>query len=261
MSLHDAYARITPYELAFPEPDAVDRLIADIAEEARGRGADPAQPHEFITMGAVGAFIRDLQGSDAPPEAIHQYGALVFHAVHFREAGCPVYVLGAHAARYLVGGAPSGATVPPKPSGYLQLPQHLFWTAGAEGSPPESIDGLFWTLSSTGMLHILLATGLRPDRPGFGTVPVPEAPVSDASSWMGIEVRAAGGDFSSTMPGGELDGLCTVESSGEILKLLARFFAYVTAVPSALVRCEPATGTDGGPTASLFSHDRVVLDG
>jgi len=236
-------------------------LIADIAEEARGRGADPGQPSAFITMGAVGAFIRDLQGSDAPPEAIHQYGALVFHAVHFREAGSPVYLLGTHAARYLVGGPPSGAPEPPNPSGYLQLPQHLFWTAGAEEWPPESIDGLFWTISSTGLLHVLLVTGVRPDRPGFGAVPVAEAPVSDAYSWMETEVRTAGGDFSSTMPGGELDGLCTVESSGEILKLLARFFAYVTAVPAALVRCEPATGTDGGPNASLFPHDRVVLDG
>ena len=104
---------------------ALQALIIEITEEADGRGADPSSPQAFIMMGAVGAFVRELQGPDAAPEAIHQYGALVFQAVHFTTAECPLYVLSTHASRYLVDGVPMGDPVAPSPAGYLQLPQHL----------------------------------------------------------------------------------------------------------------------------------------
>ena len=53
MSLHDDYARMTPFEIAFPDSERVVALSAEIAEEAAGRGADPSDPQAFITMGAV----------------------------------------------------------------------------------------------------------------------------------------------------------------------------------------------------------------
>jgi hypothetical protein len=260
MTLHDLYARLTPYEIAFHDRDALRALIVEIEREAEGRGADPSSPQSFITMGSVGTFVRELQGPDAPPEAIHQYGALVFQAVHFTEADCPLYLLGIQAARYLVEGAPGGDPVPPTPAGYLQLPQHLFWSVGDEADPSESIDGMFWMISEAGLLHVLLIKGVRPDRPGFSTIVVPEAPIAEAGKWLGTEVRESAPDFSSELPGSELDGLYAVEAAGEVLKLLARFFAYVSAVPGALESVDAAAGRDRAPSPSALSHVRVTLD-
>ena len=261
MSLHDAYARLTPFELAFPDFDAVDQLIADITEEASGRGSDPANPSVFITMGSVGQFIARLQEPDAPPESIHQYGALVYHAAFFRDEGCPVYVLDAATARYLVEGSPSGEATPPTSSGYLQLPQHLFWVAGGPDEAPESIDGFFWTASRSGTLYVLAATGVMPGRPGFGTIPVPEAPIAEAGAWLNADARGEGTDFSSALPGADIDGLYAVEAAGEVLKLLARFFAYLDSAPGAAVPGEGPAQDGQDPPPSVLPFSSVVLDG
>jgi hypothetical protein len=259
MSLHDDYARITPYELAFGEPERADELVRAVEEEAAGRGADPDAPHAFVTMGAVEAFVRELAGTDAPAGAVHRYGALAFHAFHFTRAQRPVYLLDTHAARLLVEGAPEGEPIAPAPAGYLQLPRHLVWAPG-EDDTPESVDGLFWTATGAGALHVLLATGLRPDRGGFGIVPLPEAPLAEAATWLGVDARGDGGDFASSMPGGEIDALYEVRTSGEILKLLGRFFAYAESVPEALQGPEPEEGAgEGGPQPSRLPFTRVTL--
>jgi hypothetical protein len=281
MSLHDAYARLTPYELAFPDSSAAKELIARIDEESAGRGADPTDPQQFVTMGAVASYVGGLREADAEPGAIHRYGALVYHAVHFVRAGCPLFLLTTLAARYLVESSQEGDPEPPTPAGYLQLPQHLFWAETAEATAaeataaegpaagpdaagnqaPESVDGIFWTATESGVLHTMLATGLRPDRPGLGVIPLPGAPLADASTWIAADVRADGEDFSATLPGGELDRLLSFRAAGEALKLLARFFAYIGAVPSALERKE-ASSVDGGqpaPRASGLPYARVVL--
>jgi hypothetical protein len=293
MSLHDAYARLTPYELAFPDPSAATELIARIDEESAGRGADPTDPQQFVTMGAVASYVGGLREPDAEPGAIHRYGALVYHSVHFVRAGCPLFLLTTHAARYLVEGVPEGDPEPPARAGYLQLPQHLFWAETAEATPaeaagaevaaagvaateapaadpyaagkqaPESVDGIFWTATESGVLHTMLVTGVRPDRPGLGVIPLPGAPLADASAWIGADVRADAADFSAALPGSELDRLLSFRVAGEALKLLARFFAYVGAVPSALERKE-APSVDGGhpvPRASGLAYARVLLDG
>ena len=126
MPLHDAYARTTPFELAFRDRDRANRLADAIEEESAGRGADADDPHAFVTMAAVAAFVGEVEGPDAPPGAIHRYGALAFHGVRFARAGCPLFVLSAPVARYLVEGTPEGDASPPARAGYLQFPQHLF---------------------------------------------------------------------------------------------------------------------------------------
>lgn len=224
------------------------------------------------------SVVRELQGPEAPPDVVHRYGALVFHAFHFLEAGCPVFLLTAAVARYLVEAAPAGEPEPPAPSGYLQLPQHLFWSRAAEDGPPESVDGMFWCVSRRGLLHILVVTGMRGERPGFGAVPLPEAPLSDAGAWLQAEVREGGEDYRSSLPGRELDRLYSVETAGELLKLLARFFAYVHAAPRSREaprqgpeatretqgEVEPPPGDAGGragagPRPSQLAFTRVVL--
>lgn len=256
MSLHDAYARLTPFEFLFTHSSEADTLASAVAEEAAGRGADVDEPHAFVTMGAVTEFIREIQGEGAPPESIHQYGALAWHALHFADAGFPLYLLATHAARYLVEGSAGAAAPPPSPSGYLQLPQHLFWSDGAS-DVPESVDGVFWHVTDSGALHALVVTGLRHDRSAVGVVPLPRAPVSQAAEWMGIDARGDGSDFSNDMPGSELDALYGFRTTGEVFKLLARFFAYAAAVPSAFVEEEASTGE--APRASSLPFTRVTL--
>lgn len=259
MSLHDAYARITPYELAFPDRSVTQDFLARIDAEVSRSGTDPNDPHSFVTMDAVGAFVRGLEGPDAPPAAVHHLGALVYHGVQFTRADHPLYLLSTAAARYLVEGKPDGLPKPISPAGYLQLPQHLFW-AEASDAAPQSVDGIFWTVVADRVLHTLIVTGLRPDRPGLDVVPLPEAPLEEAETWLAVDVRREGADFANALPGSDIDRLYSFQATGEILKLLARFFAYVGRTPSALCSSESAHADDG-PAPSGLPFTRVTLDG
>jgi hypothetical protein len=269
MALHDTYARRTPFELTFPERERAETLSDEVAREAAARGVDAAHPRMFATLGSVGAFLTELSEPDAPPEAVHQYAMLAFHGVHFVRAGFPVYLLGAGATRRLVagaaeGGAPEGGARPPADAGYLQLPQHLFWVEGDDGQVPESVDGIFWTATPHGVLHALLATGVRPDRPGLGVVPLPEAPLADADQWLSAEVRGEGEgrDFESSIPGATLDDLYGIRTAGEALKLLAGFFTLSASAPGSVEACDPASGVGPeSPTPSAFPFKRVDVDG
>jgi hypothetical protein len=261
MSLHDTYARLTPFELAFRNRERAEVLADAVNEEAAARLADPEDPQLFITMGSVGEFLEELRGPDSPPGAVHRYGALAFHGVHFTTAGCPVYLMSTHVARYLVEGAPSGAPKLPTRAGYLQLPQHLFWTDSRGAEQPESVDGVFWTSTGGGALHTLLATGVRPDGTGIGVIPLPEAPISDVDGWIEAQVREEGDDFSSGLPGSDLDHLYAFQTAGEVLKLLARFFAYVHSAPNGLEPPRISETPQTGPVPSELSFTRVNLDG
>ncbi len=261
MSLHDEYARLTPYELTFPDPETAASLSAAIGQESDGRGADASDPHAFVTMGAVTAFVNEMREADAPAGVIHEYGALTYHGIHFTRAGCPLFMMSTHVARYLVDGSPGGDTTPPATAGYLQLPQHLFWTDPGNGVP-ESVDGAFWTVSDRGVMRSLMVTGMRPGRPGFGILPLPDAPMEDAPTWLDVDARGTASDFSSTLPGSDMDRLYSFETSGEVLKLLARFFAYAAGVSGGLVVGErDPHATDAVPQPSALPFTRVVLSG
>ncbi|HUF75372.1 MAG TPA: hypothetical protein VMM35_03805 [Longimicrobiales bacterium] len=294
MSLHDEYARRTPFEIAFPDRSVLERLSADVAEEVEGRG-DDSLLEAFMTTTAVGERVRDMRGPDAPPESGYPLAALLYHAVHFLRAGAPLYLLDTEVTRQLVApewpgsepGADARAPEPLASAGYLQLPQHLVWVegsspavsdggarrtaAGGSGAASESLDGLFWTVTGSDVLNVLPVSGLLPDRPGFGALPLPPAPLADAHIWLEATVRPGGEDFASTLPGGELDRLYGVRAAGEVLKLLARFFAVVTTATRGVgsrVRLEARAPKDaapdrsaGAPPSSRLPYTRVSLTG
>jgi hypothetical protein len=262
MSLHDAYARMTPFEIAFPEPQAIERLLSAIDEEASSRGVDPSLVGVFLTLGSVDDFVRALQPPGGSSSATAQYGALVFQAVHFARAGRPVYLLGTDVVRRIVEEAPAAEAVPPTPAGYVQLPQHLLWMDGGDGGAPESVDGIFWVATGDGELHVLPVTGVLPDGPGFRALPLPEASLADAEAWLHADMRETGADFASALPGHELDGLYAVRTAGEVLKLLARFFAQVAASSAAGEKRPAVSGTpERGPRPSALPYTRVGLVG
>lgn len=258
MSLHDEYARLTPFEIAFPGDSAFPELLANIRTEATERGLDPSNFQEFMSLTNVGEALKDFASEDQPPGAVHRYGGLLFHGVSFATAGSHLFLLETGMTRHLIEHSASASPRPPASAGYLQLPQHLVWSGGASEQRPESLDGMFWAVSGSGSFHVMIITGLLPERPGFGAFTLPEVPVVDASQWLSVQVREVGSDFASTLEGGELDQLYSVETAGEILKLLARFFAYVSDTGE-LVETSPAPADGRGPRASHLPYVRVQV--
>jgi len=249
MTRRDLWARMTPYEIGIPGRDFAEKTFAAIREEADARAIDPLDPGAFFQLGEVGRAIRAIQGEERGGEAIERFGAFLFHAFHFREAGEPLYLLGTSLARRLVevpdpamrwdGGLPTDA-------GYLQFPLHLFWSRSLSEGPAESLDGLFWARGPADTLALMVALGIRGDRPGISVVELPPFPLADAAIWVGGGGREGGEDFATTLPGGELDRLYSVVTLGEVLTLAARVFAKIAQDPGVLADVERAPKLEGG---------------
>jgi hypothetical protein len=260
VSFHDSYGRTTPYELAFPEGGAAEELWAAVDEEASVPGIDPWDRQAFVLLGSVGSFLRRLQGPDEPAASVVPYGALLYHSYHFARAGRRVHLLSTRLCRALVDpGATFGAPTLPVDAGYAQLPRHLFWTRPTPEGVPEPVDGVFWTRSPGDVLQSLMATGLREGRAGLAVVPLPEAPWADAPRWARAHVRQEGRDFETTLPGGELGQLYSLERAGEVLKLLARFFGYWSAAPPSASRPFASASEPSGPPATVHPCVRIDL--
>jgi hypothetical protein len=261
MALHDAYLRRTPFELTFPDAEAADGFTTSVGAAARDAGLDPLDRQAFVTLGEVGAYLRQLEAGGTGrvgAETAYDYALLLYHAFHFARAGAPTLLVSEATARALVDDeAGAGTDLPdlPAPAGYVQLPRNLFWIRSSPGEPAEPVDGFFWCLGSDASLYLLLAAGMRDDRPGLVVVPVPEAPWADAPEWLEARIRPQGGDFATTLPGGELERLYSFTAAGEVLKLAARLFSHVGSHRGDLVDgSAPAAAT---PTPSTLSYRRI----
>jgi hypothetical protein len=272
--------RSTPFGLGLPGVAWVEERLGAIAEEARARGSDPSDPGAFLLLAQVGASLGDLRADEASsPELFHSFGLFLFHAFHlFQGDTAPGLLLDVAPAmaRYLVEADPAPAGWEgdlPAPAGYLRLPRHLFWTRpGGEEAPAEALDGIAWVRSRTraGVPHLALlaVTGMVGERSGFSVLPVPPVPLGDARRWLTETARAPeeGPDFGSTLPGGELGRLYSVETAGELLKLVARALALAVVDPGTVrpvpERAEadtaPADGGSGELDARL-AHAHLSL--
>lgn len=235
MAVHDAYARLTPYELAIPGREFAETHFAEIETEAETRGFDLLDPEAFVMLAAAGAALREIRGEEDDPGLIEQYGALLFHGFHFWRSAEALYLCDLRTVRYLVESDPGigrwKASVPSS-AGYVQLPRHLFWARSDEEGPAEPLDGFFWALSASDTLSILAALGMRDDRPGLSVVPIDPVPLAEVAEWAAAEVREEEGrDFESTLPGGDLDRLYSVVTGGELLKLAALVLWYLESFP------------------------------
>jgi hypothetical protein len=251
MPIHDAYARRTPYEVSFPSVDWARDAFTAVRGEGDAREIDVKDPDLFILLGSVGRMLQELRPDEADPERIHPLGLLLYHAFHFWRAGEPVLLVGTAAARRLVeGGPPAAAGVaPPGSAGYVQLPQHLFWMDAEGDGPPESVDGFFWTAPGPGgEIHVLLAAGIRGDRPGFSVVPIPPASLGQAEQWVDTE-GGGGGDFQSRLPGAELDRLYHLGTPGEVLRLVSRLFQLLAEKGAGEVEAPEAVAAAPPPTS------------
>ena len=230
MAIHDAYARLTPYELLLPDPEFADRRFPAVAEEADERDIDLHNPAAFVMLGAVQGVLAELREEDATPESAHDHGVVLFFAYHLWRTGGAVVLARQKTLRALMLDDMAPATADHKPlwlhqlagqAGYVQLPQHLVWIEEARNDPPESVDGLFWCGDGHGALHLALVAGMRSDRPGFAVVPVPPQPVGTLPDWAAGPAREGGGDFTTSLPGADLEDLLGLRTPAEVFKLAA----------------------------------------
>ena len=297
MAIHDAYARLTPYELLLPDPEFADRHFPAVADEARERGVDPANPAAFVMLGAAQAALTELRDDDASPESAHDHGNVLYFAYRMWLAGPAVALVRADTLRGLLAATPDDTSAiqprrtDPWPrslrerAGYVQLPQHLVWLeegdGGSPGDPPahdqlpphpavpagaqppapgppppatspspESVDGLFWAVDPGGILHLALVTGVRGDRPGYGIVPVPPQPVETLHEWATGPAREGGGDFTTALPGADLDGLLGLRTPAEVFKLTALVLGLIARERPTLAPAKPdRANTSEDPTA------------
>ena len=289
MAIHDAYARLTPFELLLPDPDFPDRHFPGIGEEAGERGTDPRNPAAFVMLGAVQGALSELREDDADPQSAHDHGSVLFFAYHMWLAGAAVTLVRADTLRTLL--------TPPAETGdgwtarlhdragYVQLPQHLVWIeegdAGGPGEPsppdparphpsepagdegqrsgslpaPESADGFFWAVDGRGIVHITLVTGMRSDRPGYVIVPVPPQPLDSLPAWAAGPAREGGGDFTTSLPGAELDGLLGIRTPAEVFKLGALVLQRIAREDPAEGSPAPAASPEASPEATPRSRD------
>ena len=230
MAIHDAYARLTPYELLFPEPEFPDARFQAIGDEAAERGADAGNPAAFVMLGAVQGILADLREEGADPEAAHDHSGVLYFAYQMWRKGGGVVLAQQKTLRALLSESMDLADAADKSlwekglggrAGYLQLPQHLMWFEGTRNTAPESVDGILWHGDHLGAIHLSLVAGMRSDRPGYLFVPVPPQPLGSLPGWASGPAREDGREFETSLPGADLDELLGIRTPAEVFKLAA----------------------------------------
>jgi hypothetical protein len=251
-------ASLSPYELVFGAPVFEEQRFPAIRAEAEARGVETDVPERFLLLASVGLLLQELLPEGAGREEFSRVGQLLYQAYHFWREGKPGYRLSEGEARELVRrhpGAEGWSLAPPAPSGYLELPRHLFWARIEEGATPEPVAGFFWTVcgpaevvdragglepalgpesaqevaSAGGVdaprhLELLLVLGLFPGRPGFSTIAL-ETPLERGDPFPATGARPEGEDFANILPGGELQDWYGLITELEVWKLVSRCFA------------------------------------
>lgn len=270
-----AGARLTPYELVFTDRFDTE-IFPGILGEAKRVGTDPLHADRFHLLAGAGDAVRDVVPDEAPPDALEQYRALLYHAFNFWRFEKQVYSLDPAVARYVVEAAPGlddWELTLPHPSIYLQLPANLFWGSVSPDSTPEPVDGFFVTSAPVDdplgeplqRLFVLVVLGIRRYRAGFSVIPF------DTEFGSGIVAAWADGedegrrDFQSNLPGGEMAGLYSLLTTTEVLRLLGRSLWYLDLFPGSVTlepvaEQRPPTEPDTLPPPRLPFH-RVRLTG
>lgn len=255
-------ARITPYELIL-EPLEAGAFPA-IEAEAAQRQVDARRRDQFLLLGFVGATLKEIVPEDAPPEALDEYGELLYQGYQFWAFGRRLYVLDEAVSTLL-----TEPTYPiddwqlaAPPACYIQLPYQRLWARVSTESPWEPVDGCFVVVDETAPradagLHLrtLLVLGLRRDRPGVSLVSYrTDLNPRDVARHGSPPWRDAGAPFASAIPGGERRGYRTLATTSELESFVVRTFAYLE---QHLDRLVPERGS-GAEGETRLDHVRVA---
>lgn len=199
-------SRIDPFVLVFGE--LAETRFPALKGSLAGSGIDPTDRDAFLLDHAVTEFLRDLVPEDAPPEALHEFIAVLQHS-YLHWAGGLVYKV---VTRSDLPRAPFAPHAPAGPA-YFQLPSHLYWGQVEPDAPHEPLDGFFvhpWK----GGIRALAIFGLHPERPGFTVAEVGGAPPERL-----LDRPDGGAHFAPQMDGGAGAGLRSVAGPAELLVL------------------------------------------
>ena len=263
MPLHDQYLRRTPYERFLPDEAFPERHFPAIRSESERREIGLTDPGAFAMLEAASEALGELRTEGEATDTLARHALMLFHAFHHHAAGVPCYLLETPVLRLVADAEPwsvAGDAGEIESSVYLQLPQHLVWAREGEG-PPSSIDGFFRTVTDDGRVHVMAVAGVVGERPGFTVIPVAGAPLSDEPEWVSVGMRGGDRDFSTDIPGAELERLYEIRTAGEMLKLVARTVRVVVRDRVGASEAVPAETPAGGPPASTLSGLRVGLGG
>ena len=241
--------RPTPYELVFDVPAFQDDFFPRIAAQEKEFGV-VSDTTSFLRLDAAQELLEavlpeDVTGPAAAPGrapsgasafVVDRYAALLFTAYRFWQAGGPVHVFDEALTRALLSAPPhvqAWSLERAPASGYVQLPRNLVWSVVEEREPPEPVDGFFWarTGGEAPSLIVVLALGVRADRPGFSVLDA-AAPLPPAGHFAGDE--GAADDFANFLPGGELQQLHGVRTPAEALRMASLCLWYMSVHPAAV---------------------------
>ncbi|HEX6534642.1 MAG TPA: hypothetical protein VF041_08590 [Gemmatimonadaceae bacterium] len=248
-------ARITPYEVILEPLEQTAFTV--ITAEAEQRGVDARRRDQFLLLGHVGATLKEIVPDDAPPEAIDEYGELLYQGYQFWTFGRRLYVLDETVTERLT--APSYPLddweLAAPPACYIQLPYQRVWARVAAEAAFEPVDGCFAIVDDTAPapdagahLRVQLVLGFRRDRPGVSLVSYRTdldprtAPRHAESPW-----REDTHPFANAIPGGERRNLRSIVTTSELEAFVLRTFHHLDTHPLAL-HLEPGSETPGETT-------------
>ncbi|MBA2683019.1 MAG: hypothetical protein H0U66_00805 [Gemmatimonadaceae bacterium] len=245
-------ARLTPYELILEPLERED--FPAIRAEGEQRGSDVHRRDQFLLLGHAGAALGEMVAEDAEPEAMDEYGELLYQGYQFWSFGRRLYSFEDSVTALLT--EPDYEMgdwiLAGPPASYLQFPYQKLWARVSADAPYEPLDGLFAVAAETEQradsgahLRVQMVLGVRPDRPGVSLVSYRDdldpAKVAGraAHPW-----RAEGVAYANAIPGGERMGYRTLATTSELEALVIRAFHYLDTHPDRLERVQE-TGGEG----------------
>jgi hypothetical protein len=265
MAVHDAYARITPYEIAFPSLDAARSTLAQMRAEAAAAGLALDDPAQVLGLDATREAAESLGSPGGDSEEAHSLALLLGHALRFWSDGETVALISAATLRRVVADPLSSS--PPSSerasAGYVQLPHRMVWLVSEDSPTPESVDGFFWMLTEhPGRLWALFAVGMRGDRAGFSVIPLP--PVELDGELPNELIHADPQSAAAALPGAEIEGLVTLRSTTDAARLAlgAVFALWTTPAPERHAAspspADETTPARGAPPRSALPYLRIT---
>jgi hypothetical protein len=236
-----AEARPTPYGLVFAHELFEAQLFPAIRAEIEDRAAASHAFEIFVGLEEVRTLLERMvpaseAGGAESAAVLAQHARLLYQAYHYWADGGATFRLTERGLRALLTAPRVAIPVelrPPRGSGYAQLPPNVVWARVDESSPPEPVDGFFWTLgfdaaAGKKRIELAFALGVRSGRPGFSQIEA-GAPVDEHgfASWEEGPARPTGVDFENILPGGELTDLHAITTPAEAVKLAGRVFLHV----------------------------------
>ncbi|GIW51951.1 MAG: hypothetical protein KatS3mg081_1306 [Gemmatimonadales bacterium] len=211
-------SRLHPFQYVFGE--LAPQRFEDLREAAKRANYDLDSRVKFQRFQPVLDLLSELVPSEAlelTGAVMEQYATLLYVAYRYWSAGLHTFQLSRDQVRDLLEiEAADRPPVVPHGACYLQLPERLFWARIDAESPYEPMDGVFAaTGQESGEVTVLAVLGLRPDRGGFSQLALSVA----LADWERAGETVRRPLFAPVMEGGELAGVYSVVSEGELLYL------------------------------------------